>query len=49
MHKMNELRAANEERLQKKLREVRRRFVEKLPVGAAIDKHDQEDDEGQTT
>ena len=34
MHKKVELRAVSEERLQKKLREVRRRCVERLPVGA---------------
>ena len=35
MHRKTEIRAASEEKLQSKLREVRRRFVEKLPVGAS--------------
>ena len=38
MHKKTEIRAANEEELQSRKREVRRRFIEKLPVGASSKK-----------
>ena len=38
MHKRIELRSASEESLQRKLREVRRRLVEQLPVGASAKK-----------
>ena len=38
MHKTIELRAASEERLQEKLREVPRRLVERLPMGASAKK-----------
>ena len=38
MHKRIELRAASEERLQVKLREVRRCLVQRLPVGASAKK-----------
>ena len=38
MHKKIELRAANEERLRVKLREVRRHLVQRLPVGVSAKK-----------
>lgn len=38
MHKKTEVRAANEEELQSRKWEVRRRFIEKLPVGASSKK-----------
>ena len=40
MHRKIELRAASEEKLQKKLREIRRRLVEKIPGEASAKKTD---------
>ena len=38
MHNKIELRAANEERLRVKLREVRRHLIQRLPVGVSAKK-----------